>query len=89
MSSHFMSHPFHAGCSPGQSPCSSNRSQCIDNSYFCNGYPDCMDGSDENLCRKYYKVKGVLGIGSDQGSGAVELIIRHSWKIFWAFWLSN
>jgi len=48
----YLEKPLYAECSEGYSPCYGDRSQCIPNSYFCDSFTDCQDGSDEILCCK-------------------------------------
>ena len=39
-----------AACSSNEVPC--NDGECIPAELFCDGVPDCDDGSDELMCRK-------------------------------------
>ena len=39
-------------CESGKLACGNG--DCIEKELFCNGLPDCSDGSDENACSKYF-----------------------------------
>ena len=39
-------------CLPNERPCQNG--QCLEATKFCNGYPECGDGSDEMGCPQQY-----------------------------------
>lgn len=40
-------------CETGKLACGNG--ECIDKELFCNGEPNCGDGSDENACSEYFR----------------------------------
>lgn len=42
---------YQSPCAEGQIECGSG--ECLSRSLFCDGAPDCADGSDENICSEF------------------------------------
>ena len=42
-------------CETGKLACGNG--DCIEKELFCNGSPDCADGSDENACSKLFALR--------------------------------